>query len=66
MSSDNEEDCVAISSSDPEYGDVAAQMNSVFDDKEDFLSAEIEAIIDHRYMAGILEFHLEHTNGDTS
>ena len=49
MSSDNEEDCVAVPSSDPEYGEVAAQMNSVFDDKDDFLSAEIEAIIDHRY-----------------
>ena len=24
-------------------------MNSVFDDNDDFLSAEIEAIIDHRY-----------------
>ena len=49
LSSDNEEDCVAVPSSDPEYGEVAAQMNSVFDDKDDFLSAEIEAIIDHRY-----------------
>ena len=40
-------------------------MNSVFDDKDDFLSAEIEAIIDHRYQARILEFYLEYTNGDT-
>jgi hypothetical protein len=49
LSSDNEEDCVAVPSSDPEYGEVAAHMNSVFDDKDDFISAEIDAIIDHRY-----------------
>ena len=38
----------------------------MFDDKDDFLSAEIEAIIDHRYLGGILEFNLEYTNGDMS
>ena len=37
----------------------------MFDDNEDFLSAELKSITDHRYIAGILEFNLEYTNGDT-
>ena len=38
----------------------------MFDESDDYLSAEIKSIIDHRYVAGILEFKLEYTNGDTS
>ena len=44
----------------------AAQINSVFDDIDDFLSAEIEAITDHPYLGRILELNLEYTNGDMS
>ena len=38
----------------------------MFDYKDDFLSADIQAIIHHHYMADILEFNPEYTNGDTS
>ena len=48
-SSDDEEGCLAAQVDDSEFGPVAAQINSVFDDKDDFLLAEIETIIDHRY-----------------
>ena len=47
LSSDNEEGCIAAQADDSEFGPVAAQINSVFDDKDDFISAEIEAITDH-------------------
>ena len=47
LSLDNEEGCIATQADDSEFGPVAAQINSVFDDKDDFLSAEIEAITDH-------------------
>ena len=47
LSSDEEEGCLAAQADDSEFGTVPAQLNSVFDDKDDFLSAEIEAIIDH-------------------
>ena len=63
---DNEEGCLAAQADDSEFGPVAAQINSVFDDKDDFLSAEIEAITDHPYLGRILELNLEYTNGDMS
>ena len=40
-------------------------MNSVFDEKDNFISAKIQTTIDHRYMDVILDFDLEYTNGDT-
>ena len=63
---DNEEGCLAAQADDSEFGPVAAQINSVFDDKDDSLSDEIKAITSHRYLGGILEFNLEYTNGDMS
>ena len=66
LSSDNGGEYIAVPSNDPEFSTVLAQINSVFDDKDDFLSAEFEVITDHRYIGGIPEFNLEYTNGDTS
>ena len=63
---DNEEGCLAAQAVDSEFGTAAAQINSVFDDIDDFLSAEIEAITDHPYLGKILELNLEYTNGDMS
>ena len=63
LSSDNEEGCINVQADNSEFGPVIAQINSVFDDKDDFLSAEIDAITDHWYLGGTLEFNLEYTNG---
>ena len=63
---DNEEGCLAAQADNSEFGQAAAQINSVFNDIDDFLSAEIEAITDHPYLGRILEFNLEYTNGDMS
>jgi hypothetical protein len=58
LSSDNEEGCIAAQADDSEFGPVVAQINSMFDDKDDFLSAEIEAITDHRCPGRILDLIL--------
>ena len=34
----------------------------MFGESDDYPSAELIAILDHRYAAGILEFKLEHSN----
>ena len=66
LSSENEEGCIDIQVDNPEFGTVAAQISSVFDNKDAFLSAEIEAITDHCYIGSVLGFNLEYTNGDIS
>ena len=48
------------------YAKVVSQLNAVFDESDNYLSAEIKAITNHRYLSGIIEINLEYTNGDTS
>ena len=38
----------------------------MFDDTDDFLSCELKFILNHRYLASILEFELEYDNGEIS
>ena len=47
-----------------EHDDVAAQPNQVFDKSDDYISAEIESHLNHRYAAGILEIYTEYSKGD--
>ena len=47
-----------------EHDEIATQLNLVFDESDDYISAETESIINHRYTAGILEVHTEYSNGD--
>ena len=42
---------------------VAAQLNKVFDESDDYLSSEIVSLLNHRYAAGILKFKTEYYNG---
>ena len=51
--------CIDVQADDSEFGPVAAQINSVFDDKDDFLSAETEAITDHQCLEGFLDLILD-------
>ena len=48
--------------SEHEY--VATQLNLVFDEADDCISAEMVSFLDHRYTANILEFQAEYSNGD--
>ena len=48
----------------PEYDEVAIQFNLVFDESDDYLSAEMSVLLNHRYTAGILAFKTEYSNGD--
>ena len=45
---------------------MAAHINAQLDETDDVLSAELEAIVDHRYLSGIIEFQVKYTNGDLS
>ena len=47
-----------------EHDEVAAQLNTVFDESDDYLSAEIVSLLNHRYTAGILKFQTEYSNGE--
>ena len=66
LDSDNENNCIAIFSNELEYGKVVSQLNTVFDESDDYLYTEIKSITDHYYISGIIEFNLKYTNGDTS
>ena len=46
--------------------DVASHLNVQLDGKDDYLSAELETIVDDRYLAGVLELQVKYTNGDLS
>ena len=38
----------------------------MFDDTDDFFSFELKSILNHRYLAGVLEFKLEYDHGELS
>ena len=40
--------------------------DAVFDETDDYLSAELKSILDHRYINGVLELKLEYTTGEVS
>ena len=47
-----------------EHDEVAVQLNTVFDESDDYLSAEIESLLNDRFAASILEFQTEYSNRD--
>ena len=47
-----------------EHDEVAAQLNQVLDESDDYLSAEIESFLNQRYVDDILEIHTEYSSGD--
>ena len=46
--------------------DVASHLNVQLDGKDDYLAAELDTIVDDRYLAGVLELQVRYTNGDLS
>ena len=48
----------------PQFDKISKYLNNVFDDTDEYLSAELKVIIDHRSSSGVLEFKVEHKNGD--
>ena len=55
-----------IGDSGKDFDTFATQINTQLDDKDDILAAELESIVDHRYLSGILELQVLYTNGDNS
>ena len=45
---------------------IAARINTQLDETDDVLSAELEAIMDHIYLSGIMELQVKYTNRDLS
>ena len=45
---------------------MATHVNNHLNEKANVLSAELAAIVAHRFLPGILEVQVEYTNGDTS
>ena len=64
--SDDEDSPITTSIRGSEHDAVATHVNTVFDQGDDYLAAELHYITDHRYLAGILEFKVEYSNGDIS
>ena len=73
---DNNED-YSLSEEDPDlheiiqdrgkyFDNIATHVNTCFDIKYGALTAELESIVDHRFLSGILELQVEYTNGDVS
>ena len=49
-----------MTSDEPQFNDIAKQLNNVCYDTDDYLSAEIKPIIDHKCSNGVLEFKVEY------
>ena len=49
-----------------DFDDIVTHVNTHFDVKDDVLAAELESIVDHIFLSGILELQVEYTNGDVS
>ena len=73
---DNNED-YSLSEEDPDlheiiqdrgkyFDNIATHVNTCFDVKYGVLTSELESIVDHRFLSGILELQVEYTNGDIS
>ena len=48
----------------PQFNKIVKQLNNVFDDTDEYLSAELKFIINHRSSNSVLEFQVEYTHGD--
>ena len=63
----DEESAINISSDEPQFDEIVKQLNNVFDDIDEYLSADLKAIIDHRSSNGVLDFkdhiQMEMSNG---
>ena len=64
--SDEEDNPITTSIKGPEKDDIATHVNTVFDQGDDYLAAELHSITNHRCLAGVLEFKVEYSNGDLS
>ena len=56
---------IASNINDTEYDNVVSQLNTVFDECDDYLAAELQSISDHRFTTGVLELQVIYTD-DTS
>ena len=45
---------------------IAAHINVQLDETDDTLSAELEVIMDHIYLSGVIELQMKYINGDLS
>ena len=54
--SNDEESPIISDDTGQEHDEVAAQLNKAFDESDDYISAKIVSLLNHRYVAGILEF----------
>ena len=61
---DNKDVPITLATEGSCHNSIAAHLNSVFDDTDDFLSTMLLSILDHRYFTGILEYKLQYSNGD--
>ena len=58
--SDQEERKITEPSDGPQFDEITKQLNNVFDDSDDYLSAELEVITNHRFLNSLLEFHVDY------
>jgi hypothetical protein len=64
--SDEEDNPITASIKGSEKDDIATHVNTVFDQGDDYLAAELHSITNHRCLSGVLEFKVEYSNGDLS
>ena len=62
--SDDEESPIPLTGDVPQFDTITRQLNNVFDDNDDYLSANFKEIIDHRSSNSILELKVEYTDGE--
>ena len=62
--SDDDENLITESSKGPQFDEIAKKLHNVFDNTDDYLFAELNAIINHIYSADVLEFKVKYINWD--
>jgi len=63
-SDDEDSDPLSGRSSDKEATSIATDVNIVFDPDDDFAEEELDSILDHRFLSGILELQVQYSTGD--
>ena len=63
-SDDEDSDPLSGRSSDKEATSIAADVNGIFDPDDDFAEEELDFILDHRFLSGILELQVQYSTGE--
>jgi len=63
-SDDEDSDPISVRYTEADFNQIADDVNGVFDPDDDLMREELEAILDHRFCGGILEFRVRYSTDE--